>query len=115
MTHQTELVIDDELALELLMDMELYTVVPRLQPLRAAVMEVHSRVTRLQEAGPVADDTVREWYKELAKNFFQLVSMLIVAGHTESLGQLRALLKARHRLDVETLIVPCTGAGLVRL
>lgn len=97
------------------MDLKLYERVPELVPLRATVMEVHSRILRLQEAGPVDDAVVSELYKELAHNFFQLVGMLINAGHTANLGRLKGLLNERHKLDVETLVVPCTGAGLVRL
>ncbi len=97
------------------MDLLLYERVPELVPLRTSVLAVQSRLQRLDRDVPIDDATVRRWYKELADQFFRLVGMLVKAGHTEQLKAMKHLLQERHKLHVETLVVPCPDVGRVEL
>jgi hypothetical protein len=97
------------------MDLLLYERIPEMIPLRATVLDVYSRLQRLYEDGPVDAGVVRRWYAELAEQFFRLVGILVKAGHTEKLRAMKHLLRERHRLYVETLVLACPGVGRVEL
>lgn len=97
------------------MDLLLYERVPELVPLRDSVLCAYSGLQKLYEQGPIDDAVVRQWYKELTNDFFRFVGMLVKAGHTEKLRALKSLLRERHKLYVETLIIPCPGVGRVEL
>ena len=113
--REVKRVADVRLVVDLLMDLQLYERVPLLIPLRDSMLTVYSRLCRLSEVKPMADDTVRGWYNELYGEFIRFVAMLVKDGYIKELQPIKGLLRDRHQLVIEHLIIPCPGLGRVEI
>lgn len=115
LTRAVEWIVDDELAIELMMDMQLYELVPRLQPLKLEALQIHSKIRRLSRDAPLDQKYVRQWYIELADKFFRFIDAIVREGHQADLAPIKELLAERHKLRVQRLVFPCPVAGRIEV